>query len=121
MAQVIKGTVAVIAAVAIFVALCVGGWFLYWKLAASSTSRSAQINQQSYGAQSADIAQARALIAEIGGIEVQEQSNIPNSELAVLRAQGAAETTQACGVAYNIANPPADVAEFITNYCNTNG
>lgn len=110
----------VIGGLAFAAVVLVGGWQLGWWLKSSATNHQAQIYQQSYGAQSADISQAQSLISEIQGINVQiHDPSTPADEVPDLQAQQKAEINQACSVVDGIAGDllPAAVQQWATVNC----
>ena len=99
-------------------ALSVGGWFLYWHLFASATSRTAKIYQTQYGAQSAYIEQVNNLIPQIGNLQITVASPAtPTSETSALKAQISALTNQTCGLAAEITNQPSNIASWASANC----
>lgn len=109
--------VTIIGIVLIF-GIVMGGWQAHWWFVSNGTDRQAHIFQHSYGTQSADADRARDLIASIAGIQVQiESPSTPSNELAALRAQETAITTQACGLIEDQTDPPSDEASFASDSC----
>ena len=113
-----KLVAAIIGGVGVLVLLAVGGWFLYWKLFASSTTRTAQIYQTQYGAQSAYIEQVDNIIPQIANLQTTMVApSTPKSEISALRSQAIALTTQACDLVAEITNQPSNIASWSNLNC----
>ena len=113
-----KSAAAIIGAIGVVVLLAVGGWFLYWKLFASSTTRTAQIYQTQYGAQSAYIEQVNNIIPQIANLQTTMVApSTPKSEISALRSQVTTLTTQACGLVAEITNQPSNIASWSNLNC----
>lgn len=98
--------------------VAIGGWFLYWKLFASATSRTAQIYQTQYGAQSAYIEQVDNIIPQIDSLKTTLAiPTTPQSEATALQAQIATLTTQACSLSAEITNKPTNIASWTSANC----
>jgi hypothetical protein len=113
-----KWVVIGLGALVLVAGLAVGGWQLGWWMKSYSVSRNAQIAQQSYGAQLADIQQIEQSIASINSVNVQ-LTTAPATEKAQLVAQKQALVNQACQFAslVNPGNMPSTVATFAATYC----
>ena len=116
-----KTAVAIIGAAAGIALLAIGGWFLYWHVFASATSRTAKIYQTQYGAQTAYIEQVDNLIPQIDSLNVAVASpGTPSGEIAPLRAQIKTMTSQTCGLIGSITNKPTNIASWASSNCGGN-
>jgi|ERR1035437_1216145 hypothetical protein len=115
-----KAIVGVVVSLVVIAALAVGGWQLGWWAQTSAVNHQAHIFANSYGTQSADIAEARNLATQITQVAVQiNDPATPTSEVSALRSQQVAMTSQACSIVNNITPNllPADLATFAAGNC----
>lgn len=114
-----RATLAVLTGLVVIAGICIGGWQLGWWMNSYTVSRTARIYQQSYGAQSAYVAQVEAAMTDISTIKTQiADPTTPPSETQALQAQLQAVINQACASAANITPPlPASEAQFVSVNC----
>lgn len=113
-----KRVLLVLGVLVVVAAVIVGGWQLGWWMKSYATSRTAQIYRQSYGAQSALAQELQNTRSQLDTVEVQLQAPwTPASERAALRAQAAALTTQACGLAAQLTTVPSTTQPFVSANC----
>src|ERR1039458_9126103 len=81
-----KAIVGVVVSLVVIAALAVGGWQLGWWAQTSAVNHQAHIFANSYGTQSADIAEARNLATQITQVAVQiNDPATPTSEVSALK------------------------------------
>jgi preprotein translocase subunit YajC len=119
MKQVLGGVGAIIVTVAIIVGLCVGGWFLYWKLTASSVNRQGEIRQNTYGRQVGLVSGIDKNTSAVADIDVQI-TIATGDQLNALKAQRKAIVGQVCSDAANLngtVDPSTSASKLIQQEC----
>lgn len=110
---------AVVLGIAVVIGLCVGGWFLYWKLTASSVNRQGEIRQNTYGRQVGLVAGIDKNTSAIADIDVQI-TTAAGDQVTALKAQRKAILGQVCSDAANLngtVDPSASAAQLIQKEC----
>lgn len=88
---------AVIATIILVVLVCVGGWFLYWKIAKAENDNNSEIYNNSYQRQTALVDEINRNISDVKSIDVQISYASGDPELSKrLSAQRAAVVTSVC-------------------------
>lgn len=109
----LKTTTRVIFSLIVIIALCVGGWFLYWKITQANVNQQYQVNTHSQQYQSAQIDEARDYF---NGWSSDEQALItaPASQKSQWTSQAQDEANTFCATYADLTKPPSDLIEDAT-------
>ena len=98
-----RGALQGIAGFAVFVVLCVAGWFVYWNVHKANLDQNNQANHQSQQYQDALISQ--------------ERDRVQGYDAATDKTQKAQIASTFCQVYPNITHPPTDLVQAEARIC----